>query len=56
MPKLRAMKRQQNVVDEEEPPKIMTKNVKHEIRKYYFLTAVHSLEELDKLRFKVWII
>jgi hypothetical protein len=51
------MKRQQNVVGEneeaEEPPKIITKNVKGEIRKYNFLTTVKSLEELDKLRFKV---
>jgi ribosomal protein S28E/S33 len=59
MPKLsEAIKKTQNVADEygdgKEPPKIMTKNVKGEIRKYDFLTTVQSLEELDKLRFKVW--
>jgi hypothetical protein len=59
-PKWRAMKGQQNVADEnedkEEPPRIITNNVRGQNRKYIFLTTVHSLEELDKLRFKVRII
>jgi hypothetical protein len=57
MPNMKTMKKQQNVADENEeeegPPKIMTKNVRGQIRKYYFLKTVQSLEELDKLTFEV---
>jgi ribosomal protein S28E/S33 len=58
MPKRKIMKGEQNVVEENEEkeddrPRIITRNVKGQLRKYSFLKTVHSLEELDKLRFKV---
>jgi cytoplasmic iron level regulating protein YaaA (DUF328/UPF0246 family) len=35
------------------PPSKMTKNCRGQIRQYYYLKDVKSMDELDKLRFKV---
>jgi hypothetical protein len=66
MPKRSSMK-SQNVNDEDEeeapqkghgmqqqqPPRSISKNVRGQIRDYYYLNTVKSFEDLDKLRFKV---
>jgi hypothetical protein len=36
-----------------QPPRKVTKNFKGQKRDYYFLESVKSVEESDKLRFKV---
>jgi hypothetical protein len=40
---------------QEEPAKKKTRNVRGQIRKYYFMKSVKSMEELDKFRFKVML-
>jgi hypothetical protein len=39
--------------DEEQPLRKITKKVRHQIREYYFLKTVKSMDELDKFRLKV---
>jgi hypothetical protein len=62
MPKLRSMKRRNSADEDEEeaqeeekeqPPRKMTRNIRGQIREYHFLKTVKSVDELDKLRFKV---
>jgi hypothetical protein len=45
---------QEEEEEQEPPPRKMSRRVKGgQIRKYYFLETVKSLEEMDKIRFKV---
>jgi hypothetical protein len=37
----------------QKPPSKMTKNCRGQIRQYYYMKTVKSMDELDKLRFKV---
>jgi hypothetical protein len=52
MPKRRSMKSQQNV-PQKHPPKKIAYKIRGQIREYYFLKTVNSVDELDKIRFKV---
>jgi hypothetical protein len=38
---------------QQHPPRKMTKNARGQLREYYYLKTLKSVEELDKFRFKV---
>jgi hypothetical protein len=40
-------------IDDDEPPKSITKKVMGHKKEYYYLETVKSVDELDKFRFKV---
>jgi hypothetical protein len=45
--------RQRQEKEEKHPPMKMTKNVQGQIRDYYYVKTVKSIDELDKFQFKV---
>jgi hypothetical protein len=43
----------EEVPQEEQPPRKMSRTVKGQIKEYYFLKTVKSIEEMNEIRFKV---